>query len=105
VDVARTWLISRRAALLDELASLARQPGPAPAPRLPSPPVPATVAHATPEPARMPAGFAAWPPRHWPEVSGRTAARLLLAAGAALVAIAATIFTVAGWSRIGPLGR
>ena len=38
-------------------------------------------------------------------MSGRTAARLLLGAGAAMVAIAVTIFTVAGWSRIGPLGR
>ncbi len=44
-------------------------------------------------------------PRQRPEMSGRTAARLLLGAGAAMVAIAVTIFTVAGWSRIGPLGR
>ena len=40
-----------------------------------------------------------------PEISGRTAARLLLAAGASLVVIAVVIFTIAGWSRIGPLGR
>jgi hypothetical protein len=44
----------------------------------------------------------AWPPH---EMSGRTAARLLLAAGAALVAIAIIIFTAADWSRIGSLGR
>src|SRR6266704_1684703 len=40
-----------------------------------------------------------------PEVSGRTTARLLLAAGAALVVIAVIVFTVADWARIGPLGR
>ena len=40
-----------------------------------------------------------------PELSGRTVARLLLAAGASLVVIAVVIFTIAGWSRIGPLGR
>ncbi len=40
-----------------------------------------------------------------PEISGKNAARLLLAAGAALVVIAATIFTIAGWSRFGETGR
>ena len=47
----------------------------------------------------------ATPPVRRPEMSGRTAARLLLGAGAALVVIAVTIFTVAGWALIGPLGR
>src|ERR1022692_1535671 len=39
------------------------------------------------------------------EVTGRTAARLLLAAGVMLVVIAAIVFTVADWARVGPLGR
>jgi hypothetical protein len=87
VDEARTLLISRRARLLDELARLPRH----------QPEDGWTVA-----PARSVA-----PSRRTrsPELSGRTAARLLLGAGAALVVIAATIFTVAGWREIGPLGR
>jgi hypothetical protein len=35
----------------------------------------------------------------------RTVARLLLAAGAALVVIAVLVFAVAGWARLGPAGR
>jgi hypothetical protein len=63
VDAARTWLISRRAALLDELSAIRRQ-------------------SARPAPARpAPRGR----PISRPEMSVRTAARLLLAAGAALV--------------------
>jgi hypothetical protein len=61
--------------------------------------------HTQPEPAIVPAGLPEEPARQVPEMSGRTAARLLLAAGTALVAIAATIFTVAGWSGFGPVGR
>jgi hypothetical protein len=54
----------------------------------------------------VPAREPATPPvTRRPEMSGRTAARLLLGAGAALVVIAVTIFTVADWARIGPLGR
>src|SRR5262249_52575816 len=86
VDETRTWLISRRAVLLDELARMRRQ--------VPAAPV-AAAADVTAAPST---------PRR-PEMSGRTAARLLLAAGAALVVIAATIFTIADWARIGPLGR
>ena len=55
--------------------------------------------------ARRRASAPAVPPSRRPEMSGRTAARLLLAAGAMLVVIAATVFTVAGWARVGPLGR
>jgi hypothetical protein len=39
------------------------------------------------------------------ELSRRTVGRLLLAAGAVLVVIAISAFTVASWSSIGPLGR
>jgi hypothetical protein len=39
------------------------------------------------------------------ELSGRTVARLLLAAGAVLVVIAAAAFTAANWGSIGPLSR
>ncbi len=97
VDTARTSLISRRAQLLDDLTRLRRQ-------------MPAISAEAEPGqlvPADPEAPQAAAPAvrRQRPEISGRAAARLLLGAGAALVAIAITIFTVAGWSRIGPLGR
>ena len=75
VDKARAWLINRRMELLAELA-------------LPVPPVAL--------PAR---------PASRPELSGRAIARLLLAAGAVLVIIAAAAFTVAHWSNIGALGR
>jgi hypothetical protein len=105
VDIARTQLVSRRAALLDELTRLARsarEPGetrPQPGPLSPDrqaqrPPIaagPAPQQHA--ETVRR------------QEISGRAAARLLLAAGAVLVAIAITIFAAADWSRIGSLGR
>jgi hypothetical protein len=112
VDVARTQLISRRAALLDELTRLARQKQ-------------ATAAHGRPAAGQAAPGEAAAgrgrqaagqsaagreqaaaaerARRH--EISGRAAALFLLAAGAILVAIAVTIFTVADWGRIGPLGR
>ena len=86
VDETRTWLISRRAVLLDELAGMRRQ-----------------AATARVAPAADEAGAPMAPRR--PEMSGRTAARLLLAAGAALVVIAVTIFTIADWAKIGPLGR
>src|SRR5215813_2901047 len=86
VDETRTWLISRRAVLLDELAGMRRQ-----------------AATARVAPAADAAGAPMAPRR--PEMSGRTAARLLLAAGAALVVIAVTIFTIADWAKIGPLGR
>ncbi len=43
--------------------------------------------------------------RRVPEITGRTAARLLVAAGAVLVVIAATAFTVADWGQVGPLAR
>ena len=38
-------------------------------------------------------------------MSRRTVARLLLAAGGALVVIAAAVFTVANWASMGPAGR
>jgi Predicted membrane protein (DUF2157) len=88
VDEARTWLISRRAQLLDEVASLRRH--------LPEDGWITAPAGSGPAPARR---------SRSPELSGRTAARLLLGVGAVLVVIAATIFTVAGWREIGPLGR
>src|SRR5262249_3614187 len=94
VDEARTWLISRRAELLDDLARLPR--------RLPSePPARQEREYVGPSAAAAEPG----PVTRRPEVSARTAARLLLAAGATLVVIAVTIFTIADWSRIGPLGR
>src|SRR5215469_8945790 len=100
VDAARTWLISRRAALLEELSATARRsaPGvkPAPAPQVRGAHQPS--AGLSPLADRPPAM-----PRR--EMSVRTAARLLLAAGAALVVIAVIVFTVANWSKIGPLGR
>src|SRR5215467_7340307 len=104
VDAARTWLISRRAALLEELSAIRRQsaPGVRPAPAQ-QPAGAAETAGALsrpgPEPMDRPL------PRPRPEISMRTAARLLLAAGAALVVIAVIVFTVANWARIGPLGR
>lgn len=90
VDAARTWLISRRALLLGELT--AGRPGPPGAGPVTSAPRPVTADETRPRAAR-------------PEISGQNAARLLLAAGAALVVIAATIFTIAGWSRLGETGR
>jgi len=85
VDAARTRLIMRRAALLAELARLPR--------RAPAAGIARAARPATPSATRR------------PEMSGRTAARLLLGTGAALVVIAVTIFTIAGWALIGPLGR
>src|SRR5262245_66174706 len=79
VDETRTWLISRRAVLLDELARMRRE-----------------AATARVGPAADEAGAPMAPRR--PEMSGRTAARLLLAVGAALVVIAVTIFTIADWA-------
>lgn len=105
VDIARTQLISRRAALIDELTRLARQAREAGAtryqrcPPLRDRPEQRPPAQDLPGPQEA----AAAGPRH--EMSRRTAARLLLAAGASLVAIAITIFTAADWSRIGSLGR
>jgi hypothetical protein len=96
VDAARTWLISRRAVLLDELIRLASQ-APASTSAGSTGPVPsAGRPGAVPRPGARAAR---------PEMSGRTTARLLLAAGASLVVIAVVIFTIAGWSRIGPLDR
>ncbi len=114
VDTARTQLISRRAALIDELTRLARQAREAAATRhqRSTPPALAKQHQADrglpgPWPSAQdlagPQEAAAARPRQ--EMSGRTAARLLLAAGAALVAIAIIIFTAADWSRIGSLGR
>jgi hypothetical protein len=101
VDAARTWLISRRAVLLGELARL---PGQAPAVGFARA---AEEARAQVDQRReVPAREPATPQMiRRPEMSGRTAARLLLGAGATLVVIAVTIFTVADWARIGPLGR
>ncbi len=126
VDQARTWLVDRRAALLAELARMLQVSAagsgelvveataptdPSGQTALPSPPQ-ATPPHdapreGTPYPSlpllsMQPEG-ARRTDRH--ELSGRTVGRLLLAAGAALVMIATTVFTVASWSRIGPLGR
>ncbi|MGN6679954.1 MAG: SCO7613 C-terminal domain-containing membrane protein, partial [Streptosporangiaceae bacterium] len=104
LDTARTQLIGRRAALLDELIRMAATPHepaetrPLRGPLLADPP----VRHPHVAGGRTRQHDAA-SGRH--EISGRTAARLLLAAGAVLVAIAITIFTAADWSRIGPLGR
>ena len=97
VDSARTWLITRRGQLLDELIRLRRQSAAAAAPPPPSLPEAERLADAEDAVRARPSQRA--------EISGRTAARLLLVAGAALVAVAITIFTVASWSRIGPLGR
>jgi hypothetical protein len=92
VGEARTWLLNRRTALLAELARMS----------------PDGASGALPH--STPAGDVAWgttrarrEPRR--ELSGRTAGRLLLAAGAVLVVIATAVFTVANWSSIGPLGR
>ena len=100
VDAARTRLISRRSALIDELMTLRRQaaaagPGPGPG------------AGGRPRAEAAGAAQAATPasPVPRPEVSARTAARLLLAGGVMLVVISATAFTVADWASVGPLGR
>ena len=121
VEAARTWLIRRRAILLGELT--AGRPGPAAPrdardPRAPRAPgvrpgapgdaEPGTAPGAAPQPARRAgagSASAAGSQTPRPEISGPNAARLLLAAGAALVVIAATIFTIAGWSRLGEPGR
>src|SRR5215470_128525 len=88
VDAARTWLIGRRAALLAALrAELVAVRPEARA---------SAVVQARAQPNE---------PRRPPEVSARTAARLLLAAGAAVVVIAVIVFTVADWAKIDPLGR
>src|SRR5258707_11762696 len=100
VDEARTWLIRRRAVLLGELAGLPRHV-PAPGCARAAGEAEAQVSQPPEVSVREPAT----PPVRRPEMSGRTAARLLLGAGAALVVIAVTIFTVAGWALIGPLGR
>jgi hypothetical protein len=94
VDQARIRLEDRRKVLLVELARMAQQ-------------------QFAPEPAQPKAGWwdrtgthnasAKSPAR--PELSGRSVAHMLLAAGAALVAIAAIAFAVANWSTVGPLGR
>jgi hypothetical protein len=88
LDQSRAWLVNRRIALLAELAATGSAPDPAPAAALPS--YPARARAERPE---------------RPELSGRTVARLLLAAGAVLVVIAAAAFTVANWAGIGALGR
>lgn len=111
VVAARTWLVNRRLALLAELyqqltpvavgvtagaPGLAESAGPATVgPEMTGP---ATAGPATAGPAT-----AGRPDR--PEVSVRTAARLLLATGALLVVVAAIGFAVANWGRVGPLGR
>src|SRR5262249_7185528 len=84
VGTARTGLIGRRAALLAELAAVRPQA------------MASTGVQARAQPSE---------PRRAPELSTRTAARLLLAAGAAVVVIAVIVFTVADWARIGPFGR
>jgi len=89
IDEAKAWLISRRAALLTDLAEI-------------------SAAAASWTPASKPASTApsaGRTERSRPELSRRTAGGLLLAAGAVLVMIAAAAFTVASWSTIGPLGR
>src|SRR5258707_93924 len=100
VDEARTWLIRRRAVWLAELAGLPRHV-PAPGGARAAGEAEAQVSQPPGVSGRGPAT----PPVRRPEMSGRTAARLLLGAGAAHVVIAVTIFTVAGWALIGPLGR
>jgi hypothetical protein len=99
VDAARTWLISRRAALLEELSAIRRQS----ASDVREPAGQESPAGGRSRPRPAPADRRPVKPR--PEMSVRTAARLLLAAGAALVVIAVIVFTVANWARIGPLGR
>ncbi|HVB41363.1 MAG TPA: hypothetical protein VNF47_01490 [Streptosporangiaceae bacterium] len=84
---ARDWLVNRRVVLLAELAErVAEQPAARPEnrPRLGGTPV--ATSRVT-------------------ELSGRTAARLLLGTGALLVMIAAAAFTAANWGSIGALGR
>ena len=116
VDAARTRLISRRAVLLDELSALRREAPPgaeaAAAPRVAQAeplaaraPAPEPIAGERPTSTRgVPRGRPPGLARR-PEVSARTAARVLLAAGAALVVIAVIAFTVANWATIGALGR
>ncbi|HSR86519.1 MAG TPA: zinc ribbon domain-containing protein [Streptosporangiaceae bacterium] len=102
IDEARTWLYNRRTVLLADLVhgtadrasgSPSHAPGRAgPAQRTLPPPKPPRNAATGSEPAE-------------PEMSRRTAGRLLLAAGATLVVIATTAFTVANWSSVRPAGR
>ncbi|HEY2315791.1 MAG TPA: hypothetical protein VGH96_19440, partial [Streptosporangiaceae bacterium] len=92
VGEARTWLLNRRTLLLAELARM-RAGG---ASGAPSDSTPAGDVTGGTTRARREL-------RH--ELSGRTVGRMLLAAGAVLVVIATTVFTVASWTNIGPLGR
>ena len=107
VDVARTLLIGRRAALLDELMTLRRQPTAGGSAREAGglPADEALAGRAGAGGGGDPASAPAVSPARLAEVSVRTTARLLLAAGVLLVVIAATVFTVADWARVGPLGR
>src|SRR5215468_4806046 len=104
VDEARTWLISRRGELFDELARLPRPIPSESAARQEREYGQQTAGAAAPlgrsagglgAPMEPAAQGAPRPGARRPEVSGRTAARLLLAAGATLVVIAVTIFTIA----------
>jgi hypothetical protein len=119
VDAARVWLVDRRRVLLAELRQLASADVPS------APPVVSVRQSYAGAPRAVPGdssghsvlpGVPDWvaadrhdreqrPARQRPEVSGRTVARVLVAAGAALVVIAATVFTVADWGRVGPLAR
>jgi hypothetical protein len=91
LDAARTALIQRGAALRAELSWRPAAPAPEqPAPSWPSVP---------PAPAARAAG------QRRPELTARGVARLLLAVGAGMVVIAATAFTVANWTVVGPAGR
>src|SRR5215469_4056041 len=89
IDQARSWLLGRRATLLADLVQVSADEA-----RTMMSPEPEVAGPVPREGNRY---------RH--ELSGRTVGRLLLATGAVLVVIATTVFAVANWSSIGPLGR
>ncbi len=106
VDKARAWLTHRRMVLLAELtafsqASVGTQPSPSSSP----PTQPTSPGDSALPSLRLPSPQPDAERTDRTELSGRAIARLLLAAGAVLVVIAAAAFTVANWSSIGPLGR
>ena len=97
LEETRRPLLARRAVLVAELA----RPRPPELPEAsagPPPPEAATASAGPPPPGEVTAGGRR-------EMSRRTVARLLLAAGGVLVMIAAAVFTVANWGSMGPAGR
>jgi hypothetical protein len=103
IDAAKAWLLDRRTALLADVAQISVDGPSGPQPH--STPRRAAPGPSTPPPSEAAGHIAGGTEWAQHELSGRAVGRLLLVAGAVLVLIATTVFTVANWSSIGPLGR